>query len=126
MKHRRGIGLTRSNEETVTNSAGVNVSHDPIPRYKWRVTWPNPEDADSHKTDFQGWDGDVAVGRIRYEPHGPKRGFWLWTGHGPRKGIKSRLAPHQGYEPSARKAAEKAEDYYERLMTHNGLKTGQA
>ena len=93
------------------------------PKYKWRVTWPAPEDADSHKTDFSGWDGDVRIGRIRFEPHGRKKGQWQWSGQGPH--VRERLRPHQGYEDTARKAAAMVEDYYERLMAHNGLEIRQ-
>ncbi len=96
------------------------------PKYKWRVTWPDPSDADSHKTDFCGWDGDICVGRIRFEAHGKMKNKWQWTGQGPVRGIsKGRLMPQQGYEDTARNASAKAEDYYERLMAYNGLKTGK-
>lgn len=87
-------------------------------RYKWRVTWPNPEDADSHKTDFCGWDGEIRIGRIRLESGGPVKGLWQWSGQGPI--VRQRLLPHQGYEETARKAARMVEDYYDRLMAHNG------
>lgn len=92
------------------------------PKYKWRVTWPDPSDADSHTTDFCGWDGDVCIGRIRFEPQGLKKNMWQWSGHGPKKLPKGRLTPHQGYEDTARNASAKVEDYYERLLAHNELK----
>ncbi|KAA0698527.1 hypothetical protein DTW90_12020 [Neorhizobium sp. P12A] len=76
-------------------------------------------DRDSWKTDFQGWDGDTQVGRIRYEANGPKQGYWQWSGHGP--AVRERLLPHQGYEKTPRAAAAKAEEYYDRLLAHNGL-----
>lgn len=103
------------------------MTDEPALKYKWRVTWPDLADADSHKTDFQGWDGDIPVGRIRFEPQGLKKDLWQWSGHGPKRGLsKGRLTPHQGYEKTAREAAAKAEDYYERLMEYNGLKAGKA
>ncbi|WP_349434796.1 hypothetical protein [Pararhizobium sp. A13] len=93
------------------------------PKYRWRVTWPDPEDAGSHKTDFSGWDGDVRIGRIRFEPNGLQKGTWQWSGLGPH--VRERLLPHQSYEDTARKAAAMVEDYYERLMAHNGLEIRQ-
>jgi hypothetical protein len=96
----------------------------PSPRYRWRKTWPAEADRDSWKADFQGWDGDIQVGRIRYEANGPKKGFWQWNGHGPVHLPRGRLSPQQGYELDPRVAAVKAEDYYDRLMAHNGLPTG--
>ena len=73
-------------------------------------------------TDFCGWDGEIRVGRIRYEPHGPKKDFWQWSGHGGRVG--ERLTPHQGYVPTAREASRKVEEYYCQLMAHNGMPEG--
>ncbi|KAA0694364.1 hypothetical protein DTW90_23825 [Neorhizobium sp. P12A] len=67
----------------------------------------------------RSWDGDIQVGRIRYEANGLKKGFWQWSGHGPR--VRRRLLPHQGYERDPRVAALKAEDYYDRLLAFNGL-----
>src|SRR4051794_24497593 len=95
---------------------------EPQLKYKWRVTWPDPADADSHKTDFCGWDGDIRVGRIRQEPHGLQKDLWHWTGGGPDRGVRQRLLPHEGFEPTARVAAHKVEDYYDRLMANNGMR----
>jgi hypothetical protein len=89
------------------------------PRYKWRKTWPDEADRDSWKTDFQGWDGDIPVGRVRYEENGPKKGLWQWSGDGPP--LCQRFLPHQGYEGDPRVAALRAEDYYNRLVAYNGL-----
>ncbi|MDO9417054.1 hypothetical protein [Pararhizobium sp.] len=89
----------------------------PKPKYKWRVTWP--DDPETHKTDFCGWDGDIGIGRIRFEPHGLKRDTWQWSGHGPKK--LRRHTPHQGYEPTARKAAAKVEEYYHQMLANNGM-----
>jgi hypothetical protein len=91
--------------------------------YRWRKTWPDEGDRDSWETDFCGWDGETRVGRIRFEANGPMKGKWQWSGHGPDR-IAARLTPHQGYEPTPRKAAAMAEDYYERLMAVNGLPFG--
>ena len=98
------------------------MTDSPTLKYKWRVTWPEPGDADSHKTDFSGWDGEVCVGRIRLEPQGLKKDLWQWSGHGGR--VRQRIMPHQGYEETARKAAAAVEDYYDRLMALNGLERG--
>jgi hypothetical protein len=96
------------------------MGSDYTPRYKWRITWPDPGDADSHKTDFSGWDEGICIGRITLQPHGLTKGTWMWSGHGPR--VRERLFPHQGYQPTARDAARMVEDYYERLMAHNSGK----
>jgi hypothetical protein len=77
-----------------------------------------------HKTDFCGWDGEITIGRIRFEPHGPKKGLWHSSALGAE--VRERLLPHQGYEETARKAAWMVEDYYERLRTHNGKKEREA
>jgi hypothetical protein len=100
----------------VTDNAGAPAV--PALQYEWRVTWPGRGDAESHKTDFCGWDGEVLIGRIRFEPGGPVKGLWQWSGQGPE--VRERLLPHQGYEETARKAAWMVEDYYERLIAHNG------
>ncbi len=92
------------------------------PLYSWRITWPDPSDADSHKTDFCGWDGEIWVGRIRLEAAGPKKGQWQWSGGGPYHGLKRRLLPQQGFVDTAREASRMAEDYYHALMRYNGLR----
>jgi hypothetical protein len=94
------------------------------PKYKWRVTWPDQEDAGSQQTDFSGWDVDIYIGRIRLEPHGLKKGQWQWSGGGP-NGVRERLLRHQGFAPTAREASRMVENYYERLMRHNGLIAGK-
>jgi hypothetical protein len=38
--------------------------------------------------------------------------------------VRERLQPHQGFEPTAREASRMAEDYYDRLLEHNGLRSG--
>jgi hypothetical protein len=96
------------------------------PKYKWRETWPGETGLDGEPLqDFQGWDGDVSVGRIRLEDAGPMKGKWQWSGHGSQKGIRKRLLPHQGYVATAREASRMVEDYYERLLRHNGMKGSQ-
>jgi len=91
-----------------------------LPLYKWQPTWPDPGDADSWKTDFIGLDGEITIGRIRFEPMGLKKNTWMWSGHGPR--VRERLTPHQGYAPTAREASRMVEDYYHRLMRHNKMR----
>lgn len=87
----------------------------PKPRYRWRETWPGED-----KIDYAGWDGDRQFGRIRLETNGPTKGLWRWSiAHV--DGVKRYLMPHNGYEKSARLAAAKVEDNYERLMEHNGI-----
>jgi hypothetical protein len=96
------------------------------PKYKWRETWPGETGRDGNALqDFQGWDGETPVGRIRLEDAGPMEGKWQWSGHGSRRGIKKRLLPHQGYAATAREASRMVEDYYELLLRHNGMKDSQ-
>lgn len=90
------------------------------PLYSWRITWPDPSDADTHKTDFCGWDGAACIGRIRFEDRGPKKGQWQWSGQGPH--VPKRLLPHQGFVSSAREASRMVEEYYHALMRKNGLR----
>jgi hypothetical protein len=91
------------------------------PKYKWKPTWPGETGLDGKLLqDFLGLDGTVPVGRIRLEEAGPMKGKWQWNGHGPMK-VKRHL-PHQGYVATAREASRMAEDYYDRLLEHNGIK----
>ncbi|PZM16464.1 hypothetical protein [Rhizobium tubonense] len=83
-------------------------------KYKWRKTWPDPSDSASWQTDYCGWDGKIMVGRIRFQQNGPKKDFWQWSGHGGPKAWP-RLMPQQGYCTSAREAAAKCEEYYDKL-----------
>ncbi len=90
-----------------------------IPLYRWKETWPGESDpAGNPLQDFFGMDGDVIIGRIRLESHGPTANLWQWSGQGGK--VRERLLPHQGYEPTAREASRMVEDYYHRLMRHNG------
>jgi hypothetical protein len=94
------------------------------PKYKWRETWPGETGLDGTPLqDFQGWVGDVPVGRIRLEDAGPMKVTWQWSGHGGR--VRQRLTPHQGYAATAREASRMVEDYYERLLRYNGMRGGQ-
>lgn len=92
------------------------------PRYKWRRTKLDEND-EPRDTDWSGYDGKIGIGRVQLQPHGPTKGTWLWSGHGPP--VRERLLPHQGYEAEGREAMRKVEEYYERLMAHNGLKVGK-
>lgn len=67
---------------------------------------------------FQGYDGVIPVGSVQAITGGPMRGKWMWSGHGPH--VRERILPHQGYMPTGREACQMAEDYYHRLMRHNG------
>ena len=96
------------------------------PKYKWRETWPGETGRDAKALqDFQGWDGETPVGRIGLDYAGPMSGMWNWCGPGSKRGIKKRLLPHQGYVATAREASRVVEDYYERLLRHNGMKGSQ-
>lgn len=87
----------------------------PEPRYSWRETWAG----EGHQ-DYAAWDGPRQFGRIFYEDAGPTKGLWRWAiSH--IDGVKRPLPDHHGYAKSARHAAAKVEDHYERLAEHNGL-----
>ncbi len=90
----------------------------PPPRYKWSETWPG----EGHK-DYAGRDGHRVFGRIIYQDSGATKGQWRWAlGH--IDGVKLPVMPHNGYEKTARLAAAKLEDCYERAARLNGLEIG--
>ena len=91
------------------------------PKYKWRRTKLDDNDVPTDN-DWSGYDGEIVVGRVQKQPHGPMKGKWLWSAHGPR--VKQRLLPHQGFEPEGREAMRMVEEYYDRLLAHNGLRPG--
>jgi hypothetical protein len=91
-----------------------------VPLYKWRETWPGETDHSGEPLrDFIGIDGEMIIGRIRFESHGPTANLWQWSGQGK---VRLRLLPHQGYCQTPREAARMVEDYYHRLMRHNDLR----
>lgn len=92
------------------------------PLYRWQETWPQDRDRDGNRLrDYVGRDGDITVGRIRFEDAGPMKGKWQWNGGGPIYGLRvGRLLPQQGYCETAREASRMVEEYYHRLMRHNG------
>lgn len=87
------------------------------PKYKWRRTKIDDNDVPTDN-DWSGNDGEIDVGRVQLQPHGPMKDKWLWSAHGPR--AAKRLLPHQGYEAEGREAMRKVEEYYDRLAA-NGL-----
>ncbi|MDM9647742.1 hypothetical protein [Rhizobium sp. S163] len=97
------------------------MSEEYTPLYPWRPTYPGETGLDGKPLqNFVGLDGDVNIGVIRLEEGGKLNGQWQWNGQGPH--VRQRLLPHQGYCATAREAARKVEDYYHRLMRHNGLR----
>lgn len=91
------------------------------PKYKWLRTKIDERDVPTDN-DWSGYDGEIVIGRIQKQPHGPKKDQWLWSGHGPR--VRKRLLPHQGYEAEGREAVRAVEAYYDRLIEANGLSPG--
>lgn len=89
------------------------------PLYEWSRTQIDENDP---PTDFDwvGWDGPHIIGRIRKEIGGPMNGKWQWSGQGPH--TRERILPQQGYCSTAREGSRMVEDYYHRLMRHNGLR----
>jgi len=89
------------------------------PLYHWRQTQIDENDPPSDD-DWSGYDGEVCIGRIQKQAHGPMKNQWMWNGHGPR--TRKRLLPHSGYLAEGREAIRAVEEYYHGLMRLNGLK----
>ena len=91
------------------------------PKHKWRRTKIDDNDVPTDN-DWYGYDGEIDVGRVQLQPHAPMKGQWMWSANGPR--VPNRLLPHQGFEREGREAMRKVEEYYDRLLAHNGLRPG--
>ena len=98
---------------------GKNMADPYQPLYTWHRTQIDRNDPPTDD-DWSGSDGEIVIGRVQLQPHGPMKGQWLWSAHGPHR-VK-RHTPHQGYEPTRRDAGRKVEEYYHTLMAANGLK----
>jgi hypothetical protein len=84
----------------------------------WRETWPGETGLHVKSLqDFKAGMGKCQSGASELKMQARS---WQWRGHGGR--VRQRLTPHQGYVATAREASRMAEDYYERLMRHNGMK----
>jgi hypothetical protein len=88
------------------------------PLYRWRRTKIDENDP-PRDTDWMAYDDGAPVGRVQLQPHGPMKGKWLWSAHGP-MGVK-RHTPHQGYEQEGREAMRKVEEYYHALLKRGGM-----
>lgn len=88
------------------------------PIYRWRRTKLDANDIPTD-ADWSGYDGEIGIGRVQLQPHGPMKGQWLWSGHGPLR-VK-RHTPHQGYAQEGREAMRAVEEYYRQLLKLNGL-----
>jgi hypothetical protein len=90
------------------------------PLYQWRRTKLDEND-EPRDSDWSGYDGDIGIGRIQLQAHGPTKGKWMWNLHGPMK-IRNRVLPHSGYADEGREAMRKVEERYHDLMAANGMK----
>lgn len=90
------------------------------PKYKWRRTKLDDNDV-PRDSDWSGYDGEVVVGRIQKQPHGPMKDKWMWNLNGP-MGLRERVLPHSGFEQEGREAMRRVEDRYHDLMRANGRK----
>ena len=90
------------------------------PLYHWRRTKLDENDIPTDN-DWCGYDGEVCIGRIQKQLHGPMKNRWMWNLHGPVR-IRRRILPHSGYEQEGREAMRKVENCYHDLMAANGLK----
>jgi hypothetical protein len=88
------------------------------PLYHWRRTKLDERD-EPRDSDWSGYDGEIGIGRIQLQAHGPTKGLWLWAGHGPH--VRRRHTPHTGYEVEGREAMRKVEEYYATLLANNGI-----
>ncbi|WP_026283340.1 hypothetical protein [Rhizobium sp. 2MFCol3.1] len=89
------------------------------PLYHWRRTKLDEND-EPRDSDWSGYDGEIGIGRIQLQEHGPTKGKWHWAAHGPH--VRHRHTPHTGYEAEGREAMRMVEEYYHALMAANGLK----
>lgn len=60
--------------------------------YKWRGTKIDESDQPTD-LDWLSYDGEIIIGRIRFESGGPNGGQWQWSGHGPQ--VRQRVLPHK-------------------------------
>ncbi len=90
------------------------------PLYRWRRTQIDENDPPDDD-DWSGYDGEVCIGRIQKQLHGPMKGKWMWTGgripHAPK-----RLLPHIGYIEGGREAMRIVEEWYHRQLALNGAR----
>lgn len=83
------------------------------PKYDWRRTQLDANDPPTD-SDWIGYDGDGAVGRVRKEMHGTTKGTWHWAGWYPRTFKGTPPTPNAGYSGSCRLAMQKCEEYWDR------------
>lgn len=85
------------------------MDEDPIPRYRWRKTWPDREN------DFVALDGLVKFGRI----HIYHMGNWFWCLYSTELKLRNTatMQPLAGYADTARLAAFEVERCYELVIT---------
>jgi hypothetical protein len=82
------------------------------PKYQWNRTQLDENDP-PRDTDWMGMDGDLPIGRIRKELHGPVKGKWQWAAWYPKTHKGRPPAPNLGYCATARLATQKVEEFWE-------------
>ncbi|UVC12410.1 sulfotransferase (plasmid) [Rhizobium sp. TH2] len=82
-------------------------------KYEWKRTWPDDRGLDGKPLeDYSCFDGQYA-GRIRFEPAGPTKGLWQWSGAYPKPMRGAPVMPNGGYADSAAEAARAVEEYWD-------------
>jgi hypothetical protein len=92
------------------------------PKYAWKRTQLDENDPPTD-LDWQGFDSDGYVGRIRKETNGPTKGKWQWSGGYPRTHGGRPPTPNTGWVETARQATQKCEEYWDlahKVMTPLG------
>ena len=84
----------------------------PEPKYRWARTQIDENDPPTD-LDWLGYDGSMAIGRIRKETNGPTKGKWMWAGWSPKTHKGRPPTPNSGYSETARIAALEVESYWD-------------
>lgn len=64
--------------------------------------------------DFEGLDGEQSIGRVYQTHHHPIKGKWKWNASYPRGFRGEPPLPIGGFADTAREAARKVEEYWDR------------
>ncbi|MBB3980073.1 hypothetical protein GGQ64_005320 [Rhizobium azooxidifex] len=82
-------------------------------KFRWVRTWGDETGIDGKPhEDYQGFDGEVSIGRIYLDQQPLKAGKWFWAIQYP-KGAKPWL-PNSGWVPTAADAARMVEETWDR------------
>jgi len=83
------------------------------PLYRWRRTRIDENDPPDDN-DWSGYDGEVCIGRIQKQLHGPMKGKWMWNLLATH--VRVRIMPQSGFIDEGREAMRRVEERYHDLM----------